>query len=56
MSYRAQHRIRLETDFVVRYMCLHNVYWEVSDRVEEGNRKVARYTGVEDVKLIVPPR
>jgi hypothetical protein len=47
MSYRAQQRITLETDYAVRYMCVHNVCLEVSDRVEEGNRKVARYTGRE---------
>jgi hypothetical protein len=56
MSYRAQHRIRWETDYVVRHKCVHNVCWEVSDWAEEGHRKVARYTGVEDVKWIVLPR
>jgi hypothetical protein len=49
MSHRAQQRIRLEKDCAVRYMCVHNVCWEVSDRVEEGNRKVERYAGDEDV-------
>jgi len=31
-------------------MCVNNVCWEVSDRTEEEHRKVARYTGVDDVK------
>jgi hypothetical protein len=37
-------------------MCVRNVGWKVSDRAEEGHRKVARYIGIEDVKWIVLPR
>jgi hypothetical protein len=41
---------------VVSNVCVYNICWKVSERAEEGRRKVARYTGVEDVKLIDLPR
>jgi hypothetical protein len=46
---------KMRDRYVVRNMCVYNFCWEVSDRAE-GHRKVARYTGVEDVKLIFLPR
>jgi hypothetical protein len=56
MSYRAQQQTRLETNYVIRNMFVYNACWKVSDREEEGNRKVTRDIGVEDVNLTVLPR